>query len=455
VPRRLLLWGLTASLGGFLFGYHLGVISGALLFIRRDFRLGAFERGALVSALLLGAMVGSLLAGRLADAVGRRHALILIAVLFIVATALATAAPDYGVLLVARSLAGVAVGAASATTPLYLSEIAPPRMRGRVVTLFQVMLTMGILISYGVGLVFSGSRDWRAMFAIGFVPSVLMLGGILRAPETPSWLDAHGKTEQARRVLRQIVEEAQAERLLSDLRRPDAATAEAVGLGAVLCTRVAPALLVAVTLATLQQLSGINAVIAYASTIMERTGLSASNSILYSVPIALANVAATIVAIRLVDRRGRRPLLLTSIAGTFASLVLLGLSFELSLGDWGTWLALVWLLAFIVSFAIGLGPIFWLLVPEISPPEARAACASVATSVNWFTSFLVGLTFAPLLNAIGEGLTFWVFAGICALGFLFAWRYVPETKGRTFHEIDAELRVRLGHRRPRDAARRS
>jgi SP family galactose:H+ symporter-like MFS transporter len=442
--RRLLSWSIAATLGGFLFGYHLGVISGALLFIRRDFGLGAFEQGLLVSAVLLGAMAGGLVAAPLADAVGRRRALILIAVLFIVATVLATVAPGYGTLLVARGLAGVGVGAASSTTPLYLSEIAPPRVRGRLVTLFQLMVTLGIVVSYGVGLAFSRSGDWRAMFAVGLVPAALLLAGMLRAPETPAWLDAHGETEQARRVLLQVVDEDEAERLLRDLGRPDAATTR-TGARALLHSRAAAALLIGVTLAAVQQLSGINAVIAYAPAIMERTGLTASNSILYSLPIALANVGATLVSIRLVDRSGRRPLLLASTAGAFASLVLLGLTFEVGLGDWGTWLSLACLLAYIVAFAIGLGPVFWVLIAEIFPPEARAAGAGVATAVNWFTSFVVGLTFAPLADAIGEAPTFWMFAAFCALGFAFARRYVPETKGRTFHEIDAELHARVGH----------
>jgi sugar porter (SP) family MFS transporter len=447
----LLSWSIGASLGGFLFGYQLGVISGALLFVREDFALGAFAQGALVSAVLLGAMAGSLVGGRLADAVGRRRALIAIAGLFIAATLLATAAPGYGTLLVARALAGVGVGAVSTTAPLYLSEIAPPRVRGGLVTLFQLMLTLGILVSYGVGLAFSGSGDWRAMFGLGLVPSVLLLAGMLRAPETPAWLDAHGQAERAREVLLQVVDDEEAERLLRDLRRPDAAAPQTTGVRELLHSRAAPALLIAVALAVLQQLAGINAVIAYAPAIMQRTGLTASNSILYSLPIALANVAATVVSIRLVDRRGRRSLLLASIAGTCASLVLLGLTFELSLGDSGTWLSLACLLAYVVSFAIGLGPIYWLLVAEILPPEARAAGAGVATAVNWFTSFIVSLAFAPLADAVGQGPTFWIFAAVCALGYAFTERYVPETRGRTFGEIDTELNARLGHRRRREA----
>jgi SP family galactose:H+ symporter-like MFS transporter len=229
-------------------------------------------------------------------------------------------------------------------------------------------------------------------------------------------------------------------------RSPTSRRPSVFGARELLHSRAAPALLIAVALALLQQLSGINAVIAYAPAIMERTGLTASNSILYSLPIGLANVAATIVSVRLVDRSGRRPLLLASIAGTCTSLTLLGLAFEISLGDIGTWLSLICLLVFMVSFAIGLGPIFWLLVAEIFPPEARAAGAGVATAVNWFTSFVVSLTFAPLVDAIGQGPTLWLFAAACALGCAFIARYVPETRGRTFGDIDAELHARLGRR---------
>jgi SP family galactose:H+ symporter-like MFS transporter len=192
-----------------------------------------------------------------------------------------------------------------------------------------------------------------------------------------------------------------------------------------------------------QQLAGINAVIAYASTIMERTGLDASNSILYSIAIGVANAVATAVSIRLVDRSGRRPLLLVSAAGTFVSLALLGLTFQVSLGDLGSWLALVCLLGYIAAFAIGLGPIFWVLIAEIFPADARAAGAGAATAVNWFTSFLVGLVFVPLADAIGQGPTFWLFAVVCAATYGFVRRYVPETKGRRFGEIEADVRARL------------
>jgi MFS family permease len=201
-------------------------------------------------------------------------------------------------------------------------------------------------------------------------------------------------------------------------------------LRALIRSAAAPALFIAVTLAAMQQLSGINAVIPYAPTIMERAGLSVSNSLISSVLLGLANVAATVVSLRLVDRRGRRPLLMASAAGAAAALALLGLTFEMSLSGAGAWLPLIFLVAYIVSFAIGLGPIFWLLIAEIFPPSARAAGAGIATAVNWFGGFVVGLVFVPLSDAIGRGRMFWVFAAVCALTVVFAKRYVPETKGR-------------------------
>jgi MFS family permease len=283
------------------------------------------------------------------------------------------------------------------------------------VTLNQLMITIGIVVAYCAGLAFSGSGDWRAMFALGLFPAAVLLFGMLRAPETPAWLERRGEHEP-----------------------------RAVGIGTLVRSAAAPAVLIGVTLAVVQQFAGINAVIAYAPTIMERTGLTASNSILYSVAIGVANVAATV--IRWIDRRGRRPLLLASTAGTGASLLLLGLTFEVSLGDWGSWLALLCLVAYVCSFAVGLGPVFWVLIGEIFPPEARAAGAGLATAVNWFSSFVVSLVFVPLADAIGQGATFWAFAGVCAFGFVLARRYVPETKGRSLGEIEAEVRARFGHR---------
>jgi sugar porter (SP) family MFS transporter len=441
--RPLHRWALAAAMGGFTFGYQVGVVSGALLAIRVDFGLNAFQQGMMVSALPLAAIAGGLLSGRLADALGRRATLMIAAAVFLVGTGLAVAAPGYGALVVSRAIAGVGVGVVSSVVPLYLSEIAPVAVRGRLVTLQQLMITLGILVSYCVDLVFTSSGSWRAMFAVGLAPAALLFVGMLRSPETPAWLDTRGETERARQVLCQVADADEAERQLADLRRARADQSRQVRASELLRSAARPALVVGLTLAAVQQLSGINAIVAYAPSIMEQAGLSGSGALRSAVLIGALNVAATIVSVRLVDRLGRRPLLLGSLAGMVVSLTVLGLLFAGGLDSSTSWLALVALLLYIAAFAIGLGPIFWLLIAEIFPREARAAGAGVSTAMTWLGNFVVGLMFLPVASAIGEGPTFWIFAGVSLLALVFVARCVPETKGRTFTEIDAELRRRL------------
>jgi SP family galactose:H+ symporter-like MFS transporter len=440
--RKLLVWAASAATGGFLFGFHIGVISGALLFIRQDFALTGFEQGVLVSVLPLGAGVGGIAAMRLADVHGRRRTLIGAAVVFVLATALTVVAQNYGVLLAGRAVGGVAVGIASSTIPVYLSEIAPPTMRGRLVTMNQLMVTIGILVAVTADLIFAGSGSWRAMLGVGLVPAAVFLVSMLRAPETPAWLDEHGLTDQARQVVLQTTDRATADRMIEDLRRAREEQRGQLGVRELFGAAARPALVVGVTLAAIQQFSGINAVIYYAPTILERTGLNASSSILYSLIIAAMNVGATVASMRLVDSSGRRPLLLTSMAAMSLSLALLGLTYVVDLGSAGSGLSLACLLTYIAAFGVGLGPIFWILIAEIFPPGARAAGASAATAANWFWNFLVGLLFLPVANAIGTGQTFWIFAAVCAFGIAFVARYVPETKGRSLTEISAEMRER-------------
>jgi sugar porter (SP) family MFS transporter len=439
---KLYRWGMSAAAGGFVFGFHAAVVSGALLSISDDFRLTPFQQGALVGLLPLGAMGGSLLAGRVADGFGRRRTLVLDACVVLAGAALAAAAPDYGVLLAARAIVGLGVGIASSIVPLYLSEIAPAGVRGRLVTLNQLFVTLGILTAYVVDLIFAGSGSWRAMFAVGLVPPAALLLGMLRSPETPAWLGAHARPEEARQVVLEVVDEAEADSLLESLGHSRRLGGRRADIAALLRSPARPALIVGVALAALQQLCGINAIIYYAPHIMERTGLSAVASILSSVILGVINVAATVVSFRLVDRAGRRPLLLASLGGMFISLVLLGVALMLPPGSAGSLLALVCILVYVAAFAVGLGPIYWLLVSEIFPTDARAAGAGISTAVNWLSNFIVGLIFLPVVSAMGQGPTFWIFAAVCALAFAFVTRFVPETRNRSFVDIDNELRER-------------
>jgi MFS transporter, SP family, galactose:H+ symporter len=455
--RKVRGWGLIITIGSFLFGFDTGVVSGALLFIREDFALDAVEQGAVVSVLLLGAIFGALFAGRVADRFGRKATLGILAVVFAVGIAVAALATEYWMLMLGRIVMGLGVGGVSATVPTYLSEVSPPQIRGRMLTLNQLLITVGLLASYLVNLAFSSSGDWRAMFWVGAVPAVALAIGTLRLPESPAWLIAHGRSDEARRIVESVADAAAADRMIEGFRRRQAERRRAEAAGEhqrkgwrlLLAPSVRAAVVVGLTLAAVQQFAGINTILYYAPTIMQETGLSASNSIFYSVFIGVINLGMTVVSIRLVDRVGRRVLLLVSLAGMLVSLGLLGLSF---VADLSSVITLLFMLLYIVAFAIGMGPVFWVLVGELFPPRERAEGAGASSTTNWLANFVVGLAFLPVVDAIGQGETFWLFAVVCAFGLWFVSRYVPETRGRTYEQIDAELHTRWRGKAPTGAA---
>ena len=438
---------LVIAIGSFLFGYDTGVVSGALLFIKQAFGLSAFEQGAVVSVLLLGAIAGAQLIGRVMDRVGRKTTLRAVALTFGAGIVIASIANSFGVLLVGRVIMGVGVGGVSVCVPTYLSEIAPAQIRGRVLTLNQLLIVVGLLVSYLVDLAFAGSHDWRAMFAVGLIPTLCLAVGTLRLPESPSWLMNCGRADEARSEIASLAGPnaadktvARYEREAEDRQRARAGQrSEGKGLRVLTAKRLRAAIVVGLTLAIVQQFAGINTIMYYAPTIMQRTGLSTSNSILYSVFIGVINLVATIISLRLIDRVGRRPLLLVSLFGMLCSLLLLGVSF---VAHWTSALTLALILCYIVAFAIGMGPVFWVLLGEIFPTQDRAEGVSAGSTANWTANFLVSLAFLPLVNAIGQGQTFWLFGVVCAFGMWFVGRYVPETKDRDFLSIDADLQAR-------------
>ncbi|BCJ36083.1 putative metabolite transport protein CsbC [Actinocatenispora thailandica] len=451
--RRIWRWAVLVAVGGFLFGYDTGVISGALLYITPDFRLTAAQQGSVVSVLLLGAMAGALLAGRVADRIGRRATFGLEGAVFIVGTAIAVFAADFPMLLVARLVLGLAVGSASSTVPVYLSELSPTEIRGRVLTLNQLLITIGILVAYFVNLAFSSGGLWRGMFAVGAVPALLMvLAAAFLLPESPEWQGTHGQLDKARALVVSLTNEATADKLIDERRRRrqqwEADRPAQRGWRLLRSARVRPALVVGLTLAAAQQFGGINTIIYYAPTIMKETGLTAGNSILYSVAIGLINLVMTLVAIKLIDRVGRRVLLLFSLTGMTVTMALLGLAFVAGLNSI---LTLVFMVGYIALFAGGMGPVFWVLIGEIFPPSARAVGSSASTTVNWGSNFVVSLLFLPVANALGQGQTFWIFAAICAVALWFVGRYVPETRDRDAGQIDEALQRRFGRRTRRAA----
>ena len=432
--------GLTA-LGGLLFGYDTGVISGALLFIREEFQLSPFLQGFVVSSLLVGAMIGAVGCGPLTDRFGRRSIVILAAIVFGAGALIAGFAPTATVLVVGRIVLGLAVGLASVIVPLYIAEMSPPDIRGLLVAMNQLMITVGILLSYVVGYAFAGSENWRAMLLLAVVPAIVLLVGMIFMPESPRWLVANRSPERARNVLRRIRGTSDVEDELEDIEQAE--RQEEAGWRELLQPWLRPLLVVGILLNFLGQASGINTVIYFAPTIFETTGFEASASILATTGIGVVNVLMTIVGMSLVDRAGRKTLLLFGLVGMALSLGVLGLAFLLQgLSGAVGYVALACLVVYIASFAVSVGVVIFIIPSEIFPLKVRGSAMSICLLTNWGSNFAIATVFLTLLDVLGRSATFWLFTFMCVVFWLFTFFFIPETKGRSLEEIEADLRGR-------------
>jgi sugar porter (SP) family MFS transporter len=427
------------ALGGLLFGYDTGVVSGALLFIKKDFGgLSSFQQELVTSLLLVGAVIGALAAGRVSDWIGRRFTVLITAVVFILGVLLAAFTPTYPVLLVARVVIGLAVGSASMVVPLYIGEIVPPRVRGGLVSLNQLAITVGILSSYLIDYGLSGTGNWRLMFGLAAIPAAALFLGMLFQTESPHWLIRQGREDEARAVLRRVRYDSDIEAEVREVRE---ISQREGGLRDLVSPKVRPLLMVGVLLAVFQQITGINTVIYYAPTLLQGAGFGNSGALLANVVNGAVNVGMTIVAIWLLDKVGRRPLLLSGTAGMAVGMTITALSFlggEHLTGALAI-VAVLGLLIYTGSFAIGLGPVFWLLIAEIYPLKIRGAAMSVASMANWAANFVVTVSFLTLLSAIGGVGAFFLFGFLTLVALAYFWRKVPETKGRSLQEIERDL----------------
>lgn len=442
--RNVVLTAAIAGMGGLLFGYDTGVIAGALLFINPDFGLSSFQSGLVVGAVPLGAIAGAAVAGRLSDTRGRRDVILAAAIVFAVGAIASAAAPGVEVLVIARVVVGVAIGLASAVAPVYISEVAPPEVRGRLVTFFQLAVTIGIVVAYLVGLAFEPSEGWRWMLGLGAVPALVLGVGMLNMPQSPRWLVMVGEEYKARATLQKIRKDDPAAITAEILEIQQSIVAEPGGWRDLFDPVVKAALVVGVGLAILQQVSGINTVIYYAPTIIEFTGVNGSSaSILAAVGVGIVNVGMTVVALRLLDRAGRRPLLLWGSGMMAVALSILAIVFAVGAGSTaGSLVAIGSLMLYVGAFAISLGPIFWLLNAEIYDLRIRSKAAAVGTMANWTFNFLVSLTFLLLIDSLGRSGAFFFYAAICVLTLGFCWKLVPETKGKHLEEIQEIFRAR-------------
>jgi sugar porter (SP) family MFS transporter len=439
VRRHVAVSAAVTALGGLLFGYDTGVVSGALLFVKKDFGgLSSFQQELVTSLLLVGAVVGALTAGRLADRIGRRITVLITAVVFIVGVLLAAFTPTYPLLLIARIIIGLAVGSASMVVPLYIGEIVPPRMRGGLVSLNQLAITAGILVSYLIDYGLSGSGDWRLMFGLAVIPAAALFIGMLFQRESPHWLIRQGRDDEARAVLRRVRNESDID---AEIREVHEISQKQGSYRDLISPRVRPLLMVGVLLAVFQQITGINTVIYYAPTLLQGAGLGNNAALLANVVNGCVNVGMTIVAIWLLDKVGRRPLLLSGTAGMAVGMVIVACSFigGSDLKGAAAVIAIIGLLVYTGSFAIGLGPVFWLLIAEIYPLRIRGAAMSVASMANWAANFVVTISFLTLLSAVGGVGVFFLFGFLTLVALGYFWRRVPETKGRSLQEIEREL----------------
>jgi len=426
----------VAALGGLLFGYDTGVISGALLYLQPAFNLNSTTSEIAVSAVLVGAIIGAAAGGRLADGLGRKKALILLGIIFAIGAILTAIAPNLGFFIAFRIIVGFGIGAASMITPMYIAELAPPAIRGSLVTFFQLAVTVGIAVAYWVDLAFANAgMGWRPMFAVALIPGAFLAIGMLFLSETPRWLASRGRWDDASAALEHTVHGQEKQQELDDIRKT-IEEEKKTSVQELLRPGLRLALLVGVGLAIFQQLVGINTVIYYAPTIFGYAGFSsASTAILATSVVGVVNVLSTILSLFLVDRVGRRPLLTFGIAGMVVTLTAMGIIFAIGPTHAG-WFVLICLIVYIISFAIGMGPVFWLMTSELFPTRLRGSGASISSLCNWAANLAVSITFLTLINVAGKPSTFWIYAFLGVLAFIFCWVMVPETKGKTLEQIE-------------------
>jgi MFS transporter, SP family, galactose:H+ symporter len=424
-----------AALGGLLFGYDTGVISGAILFITHDFGLSTRAQELTISVVLIGCILGSSVGGPIADRGGRRMTLLVSGVIFAIGALVSAAAPSDGVLLAGRVIVGLAIGFTSVVAPLYISEVAPADVRGAMVSLYQFAITVGILVAYLVNYALAHEGAWRWMLGLGVVPGIVLIVGMIVLPESPRYLYKIGLVEKARDELRriagndEIVAEEQAIAASLQVR--------SAGFAAFAQPAIRNALILGFSLAVLQQVTGINTVIYYGPRIFQFAGI-ASNvaSIFAQTLVGTVNVLLTLVAIFFVDRVGRKPLLYAGISGMFVALAALSYAFaQPHLQGSLTSIALVSMMLYVGSFAYSLGPIVWLLISEIFPLEARGLGMSICTLGNWLANLVVSLFFLTMVQALGASGTFAIYAALCIITIIVVWRGVPETKREILENI--------------------
>jgi sugar porter (SP) family MFS transporter len=425
---------LIATMGGLMFGFDISIISGAVPFIQPYFGWNELQLGWGVSSLLVGCVVGAFGSGAFTDKYGRKKILIIVALFFALSCAATALAQTSIGFIFARLFGGLAVGAASVLSPMYVAEVSPARNRGTLVAIYQLTIVLGILISYTINyLLHDVENNWRWMFATGIIPSVLFFIGLFFIPESPRWLYKAGRKGESLRVLTRIGGEELASKEIEEIAESFRGTYALVTISELFKPSSRKVMMVGFFLAVLVQISGVNTVVDYAPKILMSAGVEIKNALLQTSLIGLINGIFTFVAILFIDKIGRRKLYLIGSTGMTITLVLLAISFYLKMDGIFT---LISIMMFIAFFAACIGPVFWTLVSEIFPNRIRGMALSFASFTQWGFNFLVVLLFPHFLKTVGGATTFLFLALMSVLQWLFTYLNVPETKGKSLEEIE-------------------
>jgi len=431
---------IVAAVGGLLFGYDTAVVAGAIGFIQKKFDLSAAMMGWIASCALIGCVVGAMFSGYLSDKLGRKKVLILSALLFAVSS-LGTAIPqDLTLFVVFRIIGGLGIGIASMISPMYITECAPAEIRGRLVSINQLGIVTGILLIYFVNASIAGLYDetwnvntgWRWMFGSGIFPSLVFFLLLLFVPESPRWLAQAGRTGEAEEILTKINGASKAKAELQEIKL--AINTETGSFSELFKPGLRTALIIGIILSIFSQVTGINAIMYYAPEIFKSTGDGSGSALLQTILVGIVNLLFTIVAIKYADKAGRKGLLLAGSAGMTICLAIIGAAFYL--GAVKGYLVLVAILAYIACFALSLGPLTFVVIAEIFPNRVRGRAMSICLFFLWTAVYFVSQFFPILLQTIGSAYTFWIFMAMSVIAFLFVWKVVPETKGKTLEEIE-------------------
>lgn len=427
-----LFYAIVASFGGFLFGYHTAAISGALYFITKDFNLSTFGQEFLVSLILLGALFGSWLGGIISDKIGRKKTFFLSIIILFIGTFIFTATKIHLLLFTSRAIIGFSIGVFSTVVPIYIAEVSAPKYRGRLVSINQLFLVLGILISNIFGYFFIKTQNWEAIFIAGLIFALLMFICLFFIPESPSYLANQNRSEEAINILKKVRIDIKNSEVIKKIQSSALEKPKKISL---LAKSVRSAFFVGIGINIFRQITGINIVTYYAPKIFQIAGLDVPHiAMLATALVTSINIIASIVAIYLIDKVGRRPLLIWGLFSMATFLFILGVSFYFK-PSFLPILVMISLMGFTSSFAIGIGQVSWLINAEIYPMSIRGKAAGVATFVNWISNYVVALSFLTLFGNFGTFQTFFMFGIISVIALIFSIKKVPETKGKSFLEI--------------------